>query len=238
MFLGKLLQPDGYGDPGAILLPADHDSDEKPETLELVLSEQQAWDLYRDDILMPHRESFLEETTSGQVISGHLSMVHYLGRWANLVRQFEGLTPLEREPAPDSHVVAVWAMENLGIDIENAYRASNYIDADDGAQATVMEAATKIDEAYSALQSVTLILMAVPQLQMGHEDQALHVEDQSDGTWRVKHIMGNGSLVITCTDKSSPYTRRRVVTAEELLEWNNLSFVPDQASGVHSPETT
>lgn len=233
-FLADMLQPDGRGDTGAFLLPADHDGDEKPETLELVLTERQAWHIYRDEVLLPNREAFLEENPSGQVISRHLLVIKHLGEWADNVRAFEHLIPLDVQPEPDAPSVAMWAAENLDLDIENAYHASEFIDADDDAAATVADAVAKIEDAYRELQDVILILMAVPELQMGRKEQTLHIEDEHEGLWSVKTIMGDGRIQLMHTDRMTPYLRHRIVSIEDLLAWNDLHFVPDQASGVHS----
>lgn len=232
-FMTELLQPDGMGEPGAYLLPADHDGDEKPETLELVLSEREAWRIYRDEVLQPQREAFLEDTPSGRAISGHLMIVNHLGEWANTIRQFEHLIPLFEEPEPDANTVSEWAIKHLNLDIENIYRATNFIDADDEAAAIVDNAIATIESAYRELQGDTLILMAVPELQIGHKDQALRLDEASEGTWRVESIMGNGSLLMRRANGTMPYPQR-LVRIDDLLEWNNLHFVPDQASGVHA----
>jgi len=238
-FMSELLQPDSSGDPRAILLPADHDGDEKPEALELVLTEQYMWSLYRDEVLMPNREAFLEDTPSGQVISHHMTMVSHLGRWADDMRQFERLVSLEVQPEPDSQSVAEWAIENLGIDIENVYRAAAFVDADNEAEETVAMAIAKIEGAYRGLQAATLLLMAIPELQLGHVGQTLYLADEREGTWQVKTITGNGNLELRRTDRRAPYTQRRIATFEEVMAWNDLHLVPDQASGVHDvPEDT
>lgn len=118
-FMHKMLQPDGYGEPGAVLLPTDHDGDKIPETLELILTEREMWRLYSDELLLPNREAFLAETPTGQTISGHLTMLEHLGRWANLDQQKEQIIPRQPQPQPDALAVAMWAINNLGIDIEN-----------------------------------------------------------------------------------------------------------------------
>lgn len=236
-FLADMLQPDGRGDTGAILLPADHDGDERPETLELVLTERQVWRIYRDEELLPKREAFLEETPSGQVISRHLLVLKHLGEWSNTVRGIEHLIPLDVQPEADAPSVAMWASENLDLDIENAYRAAAFTDASVEAEAVVAEATAKIESAYRELHDVILILMAVPELQMGREEQTLHVEDEDEGLWSVKTIMGDGRLRLIHTDRMTLYPKYRVVSIEDLLAWNDLHFVPDQASGVHdTPE--
>ena len=233
-FMAELLQPDGYGETGAVLLPADHDGDEKPETLELVLTEREMWRLYRDEALMPNREAFLEETPSGQVISRHMTVVNHLGRWANDMRQTEHLVSLDVQPEPDSQSVADWAMENLGIDIESVYQASAFTEVDDEAYELVALATAEIEGAYRGLQTTTLILMAVPELQIGNKDQGLRLGDDPEDTWHVNTITGNGNLVLTKMSDTYPYARRRVASVEEVLEWNDKNFVPDQASGVRT----
>jgi hypothetical protein len=232
-FLTELLQPDSTGEPGAYLLPADHDGDEKPETWEMVLTEKEVWRIYRDEVLLPEREAFLSQEPSGQVISGHMAMVTHLGRWADHVRQFERLIPKQPQPEPDRRVVAEWAMENLGIDMENVFRTAPFAEADAEAYETVAFAIAMIEGAYRGLQTTTLVLMAVHELQIGHKDLALHLEDGEPGIWRVKTITGNGNLELTRIDNASPYAQRRIASVEEVMAWNDLHFVPGQASSVH-----
>lgn len=93
-------------------------------------------------------------------------------------------------------------------------------------------ASAQIEGAALELQAATLQLMAVPELQLQCKDQALYLEDKREGTWHVRTIMGNGLLELTQSSGTSPIVRRRVATIDEVLAWNDLNFVPDQASGV------
>ncbi len=238
-FMHELLQPDDRGEIGAVLLPADHDGDEIPETLEFVLTERAMWRLYCDDVLLRNREAFLTETPTGQIISGHMAMVDHLDRWASHILQIEQPVSLGSQPEPDKQSLAVWAIENLGIDIENVDRIARCADTDDAAYDAVALATAQIEGAGQELQAATLLLMAVPELQIGYKDQALYLSDERDGTWQVQTVLGNGLLVLTQTTSSSSINHRRVATIEEVLAWNDLYFVPDQASSVHDvPEAT
>lgn len=236
----ELLLEDGYGRPSATLRPVDHDGDNVAETTELVLTDQLVWDLYRKDILMPGREAFLTETTSGQVISRHMAVATYISRWVDWVYGRKRLVPFggDESQGISSQAATAWAIRHLGVDMDNARRASAFIHDDDGARTVVEHLATEIETAQRGLAALTLVLMTVPELQIRHAGQSLAVDEEGNADWKVGSIMGDGSLIIERQGEASEKVSQQRVTVAQLLQWNNLNFVPGQASRVRPPDAS